>query len=114
MLNQNILRGFTGTESYTRHTFGYTLTDGARYVAENGGTGNGTAWWLMDLIASLSFDKRASKEPFQVFNLQKIRDKEAVVTVEDGNERIIYRQEIPYTDFDFSGAICSFCGALTR
>ena len=27
----------------------------------------------------------------------------AVFTVEDGNDKVVYRQAIPYTDFDFSG-----------
>ena len=53
MLDQAVLAGFSGTEEYHRYSPLFRrmlLTDGAKYVADNGG-GHG-AYWLMDAIAS--------------------------------------------------------------
>lgn len=104
MLNSNSLSQFTGSEEYTQ--FGrFLLTQGARYVAEHGGRGEaGSAWWLMDLIASYLFVPRVRAEAFQVYNLTKNKSGSgAKVTVEDGNGNAVFTQRIPYTDFDFSG-----------
>ena len=101
MLNSSTLENFTGSATFTRH-MGVVLTEGALYVAKNGGTGNNSAFWLMDVIASLRFVKKAACEAFQVCKLTK-KGTGAVFTVEDGNDKVVYRQAIPYTDFDFSG-----------
>lgn len=101
MLNKSTLAHFTGSETFTRH-IGVLLTEGALYVAQNGGTGDNSAFWLMDIIASLRLDKKAAREEFQVCKLTK-KGAGAVFTVEDGNDKVVYRQTIPYTDFDFSG-----------
>ena len=97
------LRQFTGTESYTRWSILFrdmVLTDGAKYVAENGG-GHG-AYWLMDAIAS--YQRKVRKNPrladFQIWKL-KVTDSAAVLTCQgDSDERPAVKQEIPYTDFD--------------
>lgn len=102
MLNQSTLSQFNGSETFTKH-MGVVLTEGALYVAKNGGKGaEKSAFWLFDIIASLRFDKKAAREDFQVCKLAK-KGTGAVFTVEDGNDNQVYKQAIEYTDFDFTG-----------
>lgn len=112
MLNTQTLAGFSGSEQFTKYLGGLLLTDGARYLAENGGTGeNGSAWWLMDIVASYRCVPAVRREPFQVYKLIKNkRGSGAKVEVEDGNGKVVYRQRIPYTDFDFAngGSVFAF------
>jgi len=106
-LNQE-LAYFSGTEQWYRHggfwRHEILLTDGIMYLAEHGGRNNGTAFWLVDAIASYQGEKVLARHPFQVWKL--------VVTEEEGqsrcarlictngnSEKPIVEQEIEYTDF---------------
>ncbi len=104
MLNHSELANFSGTSCYYRHG-ALRLTDGAKFIAENGGTGeNGTAFWLFDVIDSLRFCPKVVREAFQVHKLTpNKKGSGAVFTTEDGNGNTVYRQRIPYVDFDFNG-----------
>lgn len=106
MLDTTILHHFTGTEQWTRYQ-GLLLTDGAKYVADNGATCKpemGGAWWLIDLIRSYQSNAKVRREPFQVFRLIKdeAQDGAATVYIEDGNSNVLAQQRIPRTDFDFA------------
>ena len=90
---RNTLAHFTGTENYYKHLLGLKLTDGALYVAEACG-----AFWLMDIIASCKYVDAVAKEVFQVYKLT-VNNGKGIVTVEDGNDNELYRQEIQTTDF---------------
>lgn len=90
---------FTGTESYTNLSYPwlrkkFLLTDGAQYLAEKA-----KAFWLMDAIASHQLNKKVAREPFQVWELVVGADCNAVLTCTDGDQHLLARQEIPYTDF---------------
>jgi len=104
---QSELDQFTGTERYTRWSllFGrMVLTDGAKFVAENGG-GNG-AFWLMDAIASHQPKalKNEMLRDIQFWTLEvkeKNGRKSAVLTCRtDSGEKPVITQRIEYTDFD--------------
>lgn len=84
---------FTGSIGYHRLYPGIVLTDGALFLAENAG-----CFWLMDVYASYLWEIDGSKEPFTVLRLEKFGT-EAKVTIDDGNEQILYQQLIEYTDF---------------
>ena len=90
-INAN-LANFYGSETFTRYT-NSILTDGAKYVAEACG-----AFWLLDIICSVQLIAKVKREEFQVFSLV-VKGQSATVTVTDGNDHVIYTQEIPYTDF---------------
>jgi hypothetical protein len=97
LLSQADLRQFTGSEQWYRHAINRKVlyTDGARYVAVNGG-----AYWLLDEIALAQFDGRPSaREEFQVWTLGVRADKSATLTCDDGNGRVVHRKELPFTDF---------------
>lgn len=104
MLNQSTLSNFSGSETFTRHA-GLILTDGMLYVANNGGKGDNSAFWLLDVAASYKFVPAVAREPFQVYKLTKNKSGSgATVTVEDGSDKVVFTQRIPVTDFDFAGA----------
>lgn len=90
---------FTGTEGYTNLSYPwlrsrFLLTDGAKYLAETA-----KAFWLMDAIASHQTNSQVAAEPFQVWELAVNEQKQAILTCTDGNEKVLVRQEIPYSDF---------------
>ena len=96
-LTTNALRTFTGTEHWYRHPLARNVlyTDGARYVAEQGG-----AYWLLDAIA---FAQKAvvavAAVEFQLWKLTVQVDRSARLICEDGNGGIVFSKAIDYTDF---------------
>ncbi len=99
---QAALDHFTGTETYASLPYPwlktkFLLTDGARFLAEQAG-----AFWLMDAIASHLLAPKVAAEPFQVWELEVRPDRTALLKCTDGNENLLARQEIPYTDFQLA------------
>jgi hypothetical protein len=96
-LSQDDLRQFTGSEHWYRHGLNWNVlyTDGARYVADEGG-----AHWLLDAIAlAQRFVKSLAGVPFQVWKLSVRPDQTATLTCEDGNDHVVYTQQLEFTDF---------------
>ena len=87
------LRQFTGTTQYARLYAHLFLTDGAVYLADNA-----KSWWLMDVYASYLLHIDGNKEPFTCLKMT-VADDSAMVVIEDGNDKVIARQHIEYTDF---------------
>lgn len=91
------LNQFTGTEYWYKHMFGnMTYTDGVKYLAEYAG-----AYWLIDIIAfSQVLEPAVRNEPFQLWTLTVNQQKgSATLVCTDGNKNVVYKQDIPYTDF---------------
>ncbi len=83
----------------------------------------GTAYWLIDIIASHQLNKKVAAQSFQTWRLyvnhvqagepdperprpttvlawkQRAQPNEALVTCDDGNGQILVTQEIPFADF---------------
>lgn len=100
-LNQTELDQFTGSEQWYRHAINrkVLLTDGAKYVADNAG-----AYWLLDEIAIIQrHEPRVAAEEFQVWKLKVNADHSAELTCEDGNDNVVYKKAISYTDFPIEG-----------
>jgi hypothetical protein len=92
----NELNNFSGTERYYRITPDTVITDGAKFVADNG-----EAYWLMTTIASY-LPEFTEKETFIVANLTVSRSESsctALLKLDDGNDNILAEQFIEYTDF---------------
>jgi len=104
MLDAGSLGQFTGTEAYHRFSILFrniVLTDGAMYVAKNGGT-NG-AFWLMDAIASHqpAARKHAALRDIQFWKLTVKPDHSCTLECRaDSDKPVLIKQEIGYTDFD--------------
>lgn len=96
-LTKENLRQFTGSEYWYRHGINRNIlfTDGAKFVADEGG-----AYWLLDAIAICQrYEKRVSAEEFQLWKLKVAADRTATLTCNDGNDNIVYTQNIESTDF---------------
>jgi hypothetical protein len=96
-LSDVYLRQFTGTENWYRHGINRKVlfTDGIEYVANEGG-----AYWLIDAIALAQLsEKSVSTEAFQVWTLKVREDRTASLVCDDGNDNIVYTQNIDFTDF---------------
>ena len=106
-LTAEALRQFSGSETWYRHSLNRNVlyTEGAQYLAEQGG-----AYWLLDSIAIAQAHVKAVKaEEFQVWTLKVNPDATALLTCSDGNNRIVYRQSIPFTDFPLPEVKLYFC-----
>ena len=104
---QSELAQFTGTECYHRWSPLFprmVLTDGAKFVADNGGKHG--AYWLADAIAShqpraLKNERLREIQFWKLTVKEKNGRKSAILTcrVDSGEEPAI-TQRIDYTDFD--------------
>lgn len=102
------LSGFSGTEHWYRHggfwRHEILLTDGVMHLAQNGGRHGGTAFWLVDAIASYQGEKVLVRHPFQVWKLTVTESADGsrsarLVCTNGNNEKPIVEQEIEHTDF---------------
>lgn len=100
------LEQFTGTERYHRHFGGLLLTDGAKFLADQAG-----CYWLYDIVASV-FSKLCLEEFAAVTLTVDLDKKRGVVVIEDGNDRELYRQAIPSTDFPLEKVALYLCGEV--
>ncbi len=103
-LNLGQFRG--GTGQWYRHGLVRKVlyTDGVQYVAETVG-----AYWLIDSIAIHQMHTKAVKaEPFQVWKLEVAEDQSAKLSCEDGNNNVVFTEQIPYTDFPAEGVTLWF------
>lgn len=87
------LANFTGTENYFQHPLNILYTDGIQCLASYG------CYWLIDIVASWQLDKKVRVQEFQVFKLTVNEDRSAIISIEDGNDKVIEKQNIEYTDF---------------
>lgn len=76
----------------------FLLTDGAKHLADKAGVIGGTAYWLIDILASYQREKPVKDEPFQVWKLA-VKESEGKITCDDGNGHILASQDIPFVDF---------------
>ena len=101
-LDKLTLAQFTGTGVYYRISRKHVLTDGTRYLAEQG-----TCFWMMDAIAS-HLCEIGTADWFVLVRVQ-VTEGRAVMIYEDGNDREHARQEIPYTDFPLDSITLYAC-----
>ena len=88
---------FTGTEQWYRHALVRKVlyTEGVQYVAEAAG-----AYWLVDEIAFAQSVPAVAAEEFQHWKLAvDTARSNAVLTCDDGNDRIVVTKKIEFTDF---------------
>lgn len=56
------------------------------------------SWWLLDVYASYLLHINGDAEPFTCLKMA-VSDNSAMVVIEDGNDHLIAKQHIEYTDF---------------
>jgi hypothetical protein len=94
---------FTGTTQYARLYPRVFLTDGAIFLADNA-----KAWWLLDVYASYLLHVDGDLEPFTCLKMT-VSDHSAMVVIEDGNDHLIAKQPIEYTDFPLNSITLYAC-----
>lgn len=90
------LKQFTGSETFYRHSLyrKFVYTEGVQFLAEKAG-----AYWLIDYVFSNQLDKKIKAEEFQVWKIKVNDDNSAVIRVEDGNDNMVKRFKLEFTDF---------------
>lgn len=105
--------GHTGTESYHRYFLNFLLSDGALNVAQSE-----QCFWFLDILISAQTIKGVRDEEFQSWFLFRKQDDQFEVIgtngnwiedvskypnldIEANNQNIIYKQDIPFSDFEF-------------
>jgi hypothetical protein len=90
---ENELCQYSGTYYYYKVGFGnnYVLTDGIKKLIELC-----ECAWLIDIVWSAY--PKTKKQDFQVWKITT-KNNTAIVSATDGNDNIIYKQKIEYTDF---------------
>ena len=86
------LSHFTGSESYYRVMPRLSITDGIRYLADKT-----NSYWLVTAIYSHLVTQSIHSE-FVVAKLT-VSGEIADLVLDDGNDQVISRQRIDYTDF---------------
>jgi hypothetical protein len=84
---------FTGTENYYKTTFlkNFLVTDGIKFMFEKL-----ACYWVGDVVASY-FPNIVKLDWF--FSVKVIvNDSKAFFTIDDGNENVLIKQDIPFTD----------------
>ena len=81
------------TEHYYKiPTYSFKYTDGIKTFCEKA-----DAYWLLDIIASISRHYKQMHEDFIIIDLIVDEDNKATITFED-TKGIFFKQEIPFTD----------------
>ncbi len=91
------LAGFTGTDNWYRHPVVKRIlyTDGIRHMMIQA-----AAYCLIDEIAFQPYHPRLKSEELQVWTLTvNFKETTGILTCDDGNGRVLYATQIPYTDF---------------
>lgn len=94
---------FTGTATWTKHTFGVLLTEGIKALADMA-----QCWWLVDIIASYQPEarKKADLRDFQAWRLEMTGPYTCRVFCTDGNDGPpSFEQHIDFTDFPLQEGI---------
>jgi hypothetical protein len=94
---EQALPQFIGTFSYTKY-YTFVITDGVKYLAETAG-----CYWLLDIVFSV-WAKIRNEAHVTITLSVDLEKRRATVTMkgdpdEHGDDRVVYEQEIPYTDF---------------
>jgi hypothetical protein len=86
------LQNHTSTDGYHKYTMGLVITDGAKALADKF-----KCYWFLDIVAS--YQKKLKGHEFQVWHLVKYGEYKATVICTDGNDKLLVKQHIPFTDF---------------
>jgi hypothetical protein len=99
------LKQFTGTQQYARLTRTVVLTEGALYLAEEA-----SSYWLFDLYASHLSAINSSVDEFTCLKLNK-ENSSATVVIDDGNNNVLAKQFVEFTDFPLNAITLYACWA---
>lgn len=90
---ENSLAQFYGSENFYRYGPRLILTDGIKFLADNA-----ECYWLIDIVASILPKMIKLREDFLSCHLE-IKDNRGFFFADDGNGKVLYRQDIEFSDF---------------
>src|SRR4051812_24886197 len=90
--SKETFRQLNASETYHKYLFEMVATDGAMQLATTC-----QCFWFLDMVAA--YQQLLKKEDFQIWMLRKNADSSAWVIAEDGNGKVLVKQEIRYTNF---------------
>ena len=97
---------FTSSEMFYRHRMtGHVYSEGVKHLAEQTG-----ANWLLDKIFTLQSLPAVRREAFQSWELT-VENTVGRLVCEDGMEKIVYEEDISFTDFPLDSIVVWFEGA---
>lgn len=82
---------FYGTENYYKFFLNTLITDGVKYVCDNG-----YSWLVSDAVSVIKTKKL--NEDFLVIRLKLDGQGGAEMIIDDGNGNVLYRQRYSYTN----------------
>jgi len=97
------LKQFTGCDQLKSLTHKVFLTEGSLYLAKAA-----ECFWLFDVYSSHLDAVDSNKDWFTCLKLTKI-NQSLSVSIEDGNGRVLAKQNIEYTDFPLSAITLYGC-----
>lgn len=81
------------------------LTDAVMYLMEAA-----SCYWLGNIVWSYQSHKKIKGQAFQVYDLKvNLTTKKAKLTVTDGNYKVLYKQNIPFTTFPLKSLRLYYC-----
>ena len=95
------LKQYIGTENYYK-ALTILFTDGVKHLCES----RKCYWLITDIALYTSYVMELKKEPFLTCELIKSSHKNALIYT-DGNENIVFSQDIEFTDFPDEG-VCLY------
>ncbi len=87
-----LFKHHSSTDGYFNYSFDMMYTDGIESLVEKF-----ECYWLLDVICS--YQSGLKNHDFQVWTIEVSNDSSAVVICTDGNDNILRKQRIPFTDF---------------
>lgn len=87
-----------GSEHFYRYNFGFVLTDGVTWTAQEAG-----CFWFVDECVLHSIEiRRKSNQPFITATLKvDVEQAKGVITFTDGNKNVLRIRHIAFTDFEY-------------
>ena len=93
IMNANdYLKQHNCSDEFFKYNFGLVITEGTKAMADQF-----HCYWLLDII--VSYQPELKRHQFQVWKLFVLDDSSAIVKCTDGNDKVLKRQEVPFTDF---------------
>jgi hypothetical protein len=99
--NADDLKMYNGTENYYK-CLTILYTDGIKHLCES----RQCYWLITDIALYTSYVMELKKEPFLTCELIKTSEKNTLIYT-DGNNNILFSQDIEYTDFADEG-VCLY------
>jgi hypothetical protein len=91
------LKHFTGSQVIYQYDFLWVkmlYTEGIKFLCDNA-----ESYWLLNLIASWQDEIKEADREFQVWELKQAPSIGWTVICTDGNDNVLCRQELTYSDF---------------